>query len=48
MEKQLIFDFYETLQDLFINGKIDIDTLNLILNKFGKIKEIVKKVIDNK
>lgn len=48
MEKQLVFDFYETLQELLNNGKIDIDTFNLILNKFNKIKEIVKKSIENK
>lgn len=48
MEKQLILDFYDTLQELLEQGKIDINTLNLILNKFGKIKEIVKKVVDNK
>lgn len=48
MKKQLIFDFYETLQELLYNNKIDIDTFNLILNKFNKIKDIVKKSIENK
>jgi hypothetical protein len=37
--KELILNFFELLMELYIDNKIDIQTYNLLINNFGKIKE---------
>lgn len=45
--KELILNFFELLIELYNDNKIDIQTYNLLINNFGKIKEKIKENIDN-
>ena len=46
-EKEMVLKYYELLYTLYYNKKFDTETLNILLNNFSKIKEIIKKSIDN-
>ena len=41
--KELILNFFELLIELYNDNKIDIQTYNLLINNFGKIKENIDK-----